>query len=267
MINLTRLARSDFAKILSISVEDQNPEIIGACDVVKHMALVSYSRFAKSTSLYFSLNHVLSTSLIGLHLLNALRCRDGYVTPDQIKNLIAATLFSDVGIIQGALREDDGDRLKIKADQPSSQITIHTDSCLWPYKAYRSIEFINESAFIKEHIDVESVSRAICFSDFMNLSTQRSSSEPDDLAKYLRAIQIITLMSAQNYERRAVEFYLSAREANLLDRETFSDLSDFRRKWTQYFWEHLYPDVGEEILLLRETSHGRSIISQMYSHL
>ncbi|MEL0030551.1 MAG: hypothetical protein VW778_06825 [Betaproteobacteria bacterium] len=267
MINLTRLARSDFAKILSISVEDQNPEIIGACDVVKHMALVSYSRFAKSTSLYFSLNHVLSTSLIGLHLLNALRCRDGYVSPDQIKNLIGATLFCDVGIIQGVLREDDGDRLKIKADQPSSQITMHTDSSLWPYKAYRSVEFINDSAFIKQHIDVESVSRAIYFSDFMNLSHQTPSSESDDLAKYLRAIQIITLMSAQNYERRAVEFYLSAREANLLDREMFSDLSDFRRKWTQYFWEHLYPDVGEEILLLRETSHGRSIISQMYSHL
>jgi len=74
-------------------------------------------------------------------------------------------------------------------------------------------------------------------------------------------------MSAQNYERRGVEFYLSAREANLLDCTMFSDLSDFRKKWTQYFWEQLYPDVGDEILLLRETSHGRSIISQMYSHL
>ena len=267
MINLTRLARNDFAKTLSISVEDSNPEIIEACDVVKHMALVSYSRFAKSTSLYFSLNHVLSTSLIGLHLLNALRCRDGFVTAEQIKNLIGATLFCDVGIMQGVLSEDDGDRLKLRAGEAVSQINAHTDSSLWPYKAYRSIEFINESAFIKQRIDVELVGRAISYSDFMNSSSEISSSNSDDIAKYLRAIQIITLMSSQNYERRGVEFYLSAYEANLLDRTMFSNLSDFRKKWTQYFWEHLYPDVGEEILLLRETSHGRSIISQMYSHL
>ena len=64
-----------------------------------------------------------------------------------------------------------------------------------------------------------------------------------------------------------VEFYLSAKEADLIDKSIFKNLAEFRGKWVQYFWERLYPDVGEEILLLRETSEGRSIVSKMYSHL
>ena len=74
-------------------------------------------------------------------------------------------------------------------------------------------------------------------------------------------------MSDQNYERKLVEFYLSAKEANLINSTVFKDLADFRQKWVQYFWERLYPVVGEEIMLLRETTEGRNIVSQMYSHL
>ena len=74
-------------------------------------------------------------------------------------------------------------------------------------------------------------------------------------------------MSDQNYDRRLVEFYLSLKEAGLIDEKIFSSLQDFRDRWVQYFWERLFPVVGEEILLLRETNEGRNIVSQMYSQL
>ena len=55
------------------------------------------------------------------------------------------------------------------------------------------------------------------------------------MAKYVRAIQVITLMSDQNYQRKLVEFYLSANEANLVDKTIFKDLSDFRTKMDSIF--------------------------------
>ena len=135
---------------------------------------------------------------------------------------------------------------------------------MWEYKSFRSTKFIQGISFLDTNVNLEIVGRAIDFSDFLHAPTT-GSTDVGEIAKYVRAIQVITLMSDQNYERKLVEFYLSAEEAGLIDKTIFNDLPNFRDKWVQYFWERLFPDVGEEILLLRETTEGRNIVSQMYS--
>ncbi|MDC1312239.1 hypothetical protein N8Z26_07265 [Burkholderiales bacterium] len=266
MINFTRIAKAEFEKVLAESIEYQNSDVQLASDIIKNMALISFTRFAKSSSLYFSLSHALSTSIVGLHILNAMRCRDGLIRPAQIVNLMASVLFCNVGVIRDILPEDNGDHQKIDNEKPRFVDQTFTDSSLWPYKSFRSTKFIQDISFLDTNVNFEIVSRAIEHSDFFGNTTDTS---PDvgEVAKYVRAIQVITLMSDQNYQRKMVEFYLSAKEANLVDTAIFNDLADFRKKWVQYFWERLYPDVGEEIMLLRETTEGRTIVSQMYSHL
>ena len=140
---------------------------------------------------------------------------------------------------------------------------------MWKYKSYRSKKFIQSIPFLDTNTDFNVVSRAIECSDFFSnyIETSTDDAEGEDIAKYVRAIQVISLISDQNYQRKLVEFYLSAQEAGVIDTSIFKDLAEFRKKWSQYFWERLYPDVGEEILLLRETSEGRNIVSQMYAHL
>ncbi len=266
MINFTRIAKFEFERVLSESIEYQNNEVMQASDIVKNMALIAFTRFAKSSSLYFSLGNALSTSAIGLHVLNAMRCRDGVVTPEQVINLMASVLFCNIGIIKGVLEDDDGENQKISADKPAAIDHTHTDSSMWSYKAFRSKKFIQDVSFLDTNTNFKIVSRAIDYADFFG-GTPQGNIAVDETAKYVRAIQIISLMSDNNYDRKMVEFYLSAKEAGLIDEKIFKNLAEFRAKWVHYFWERLYPDVGEEILLLRETSQGRSIVSQMYSHL
>ncbi|PPR09610.1 MAG: hypothetical protein CFH41_02311 [Alphaproteobacteria bacterium MarineAlpha11_Bin1] len=266
MINFTLIAKNEFEKLLANSIEHQNPDVLAASDIIRNMALISFTRFARSSSLYFSLNHALSTSIIGLHILNAMRCRNGVIRPALILNLMASVLFCNIGIVRGILEEDDGEKQKVSNDNPALVNANYTDSSMWEYKSFRSIKFIQGISLLNTNVNIEIVSRAIEYSDFFSNKTKKHS-DVDEIAKYLRAIQVISLMSDQNYQRKLVEFYLSAKEANLIDRSIFSDLPDFREKWVQFFWERLYPDVGEEILLLRETIEGRNIVSQMYSHL
>ena len=160
---------------------------------------------------------------------------------------------------------DDGNRQRVSPDKSSIIEYKFTDSILWAHKSFRSKAFIKNISFLDTNVNLEIVSRAIEYSDFsINNNTDGELGEID---KYARAIQIITLMSDQNYDRRLVEFYLSLEEAGLIDESIFESLQDFRERWVQYFWERLYPVVGEEILLLRETNEGRNIVSQMYSHL
>jgi hypothetical protein len=175
-------------------------------------------------------------------------------------------LFCNIGIIKGVLEDDDGENQKISSDKPVSVDNTHTDSSMWSYKAFRSKKFIQDISFLDTNTNFKIVSRAIEYADFFR-ATPPDSVAVDETAKYVRAIQIISLMSDNNYDRKMVEFYLSAKEAGLIDEKIFKNLAEFREKWVHYFWERLYPDVGEEILLLRETSQGRAIVSQMYSHL
>ena len=266
MINFTHIAKVEYEKVLKGSVEYQDPDVVSACDILKRMALISFSRFTRSSSLYFSLSHALSTSIIGLHILNAMRCRNGVIRPGQILNLMASVLFCNIGIVKGILDEDQEDNQRVSKDETRLINQNYTDSSMWQYKPFRSTKFIQGISFLDTNVNLEIVSRAIEYSDFLHVSATVSA-DVGEIAKYVRAIQVITLMSDQNYERKLVEFYLSAEEAGLIDKSVFDSLADFREKWVQYFWDRLYPDVGEEILLLRETSEGRNIVAQMYSHL
>ena len=265
MINFTHIAKIEFEKVLKGSVEYQDPDVVSASEILKRMALISFSRFARSSSLYFSLSHALSTSIIGLHILDAMRCRNGVIRPGQILNLMASVLFCNIGIVkESSTRTKMINRRLVKMRSVLSIKIIPTLLC--GSISLSEVLSLSKEFLLDTNVNLEIVSRAIEYSDFLHTTTT-TSSDVGEIAKYVRAIQVITLMSDQNYERKLVEFYLSAEEAGLIDKSVFDDLADFRDKWVQYFWDRLYHDVGEEILLLRETTEGRNIVSQMYSHL
>ena len=140
-----------------------------------------------------------------------------------------------------------------------------TTSGLWKYKPFRSKEFIKESPFVSSNINNELVNRAIEVSDLT--SSVDNHQNIGEINKLVRASEIISLMADENINRRQVEFYLSAIEGSAIDPTLFKSLGDFRDKFRNYFWEVLYPDVGDVLLLLRETINGRKIVSKIYAHL
>ena len=109
------------------------------------------------------------------------------------------------------------------------------------------------------------VNRAIDAAD-LTQSIDRHN-EVGEIRKLVRATQIISLMADENISRRQVEFYNSAIEGEVIDPDVFASLGDFRDKFGHFFWEVLYPDVGDVLLLLRETIVGRKIVSKIYAHL
>ena len=264
MINFTKLALQQFDQHL-LDAFTKDTVHLETIDILRKMANISYTHFTKSTSVYFTLNHSLSTSLVGLCLIDAIKSQQGLVRQNEAINLMASILYCNIGIIYGALREDKGEQAKISESKSIDISNFPTSSVLWKYKPFRSKEFIKESPFISSNINTKLVNRAIEFSDLTsNVDSYRNIG---DLIKLVRASQIISLIADENISRRQVEFYLSANEGSVIDPRMFNSLGDFRDKFSNYFWEVLYPDVGDVLLLLRETINGRKIVSKIYSHL
>ena len=113
---------------------------------------------------------------------------------------------------------------------------------------------------------MELVARSIESSDIIDIEKHQDL-KFGTIEKYNRATQIISLMSDSNYDRKLAEYFYSAQEADVLDKSTFPSLGQFKEKWAQYFWDTLYSDVAETILMLRETDQGRNIVSSIYTHL
>jgi hypothetical protein len=264
MINFTKLALDEFNRHLT-SLIKSNYENDNLKSIISNMALMSFTQFSKSNSLYFSLGHTLSTSLIGLGILEAMKSQYGEVRQSEYINLMASVLFCNVGIIGGNLKDDKGNKLKISPSSYEDISNAHTSSSLWKYKGYRSREFVNDSPFLSSNVSMEIITRAIEFSDITKKI--QAHAELGEIAKFVRAIQIISLMADENFSRRQVEFYHSAVEGKVIDTKIFSTLGEFKDKFAQYFWEMLYPDVGDVILLLRETIGGKNIVSKIYAHL
>lgn len=264
MINFTNLALKDFDDHL-LNVFSNDSLHIETIQILRKMAIISFTQFTKSNSIYFTLGHSLSTSLVGIGIIDAIKCQIGLVRESEAINLMASILFCNIGIIYGALKEDKDNLAKITPGDLLDISSFETSSGLWRYKSYRSKEFIKESPFISSNINNEIVNRAIDVSDLTDVIERHS--DIGEINKLVRASQIIALMADENINRRQVEFYLSALEGSAIDSGVFTSLGDFRDKFRNYFWEVLYPDVGDVLLLLRETINGRKIVSKIYAHL
>jgi len=266
MFDYTDISIKEFQRCVDLLYTDNNKDKAHPSEIIKDMSRISFSQFARSDSLYFSLPHALSSAKIGLEILNAIKCRLGVVRQGLAINFMASILFCNVGIIKGVLSEDTPDKFKINDDDLIKLSIDGTDSILWKYKSYRSCRFIEKIPFLNTNTNMELVAQSIEYSDIWN-DEKHQALPMGTIDKYNKATQIITLMSDSNYNRKLAEYYYSAKEADIIDEEIFPNLGQFKEKWAQYFWDTLYSDVAETILMLRETDKGRNIVSSIYTHL
>lgn len=234
--------------------------------IIKNMGRISLSRFSQSDSLYFSLSHALSSAKIGLEILSAINYKFGGLREGMAINFMASVLFCNIGIIKGVLDDDQLESFKIGKNNFLDISQEGTDSELWIHKGYRSREFIETTPFLSTNTNIEALWSAIEYSEFMD-TKNRIEPRVGIIDKYNRATQIITLMSSSNFHRTMTELFYSANEGGIIDQSLFENLGDFKEKWPQYFWDALYPDVAETILILRETDRGRNIVSSIYTHI
>ena len=265
MINYTDISIKNFEDSVDLIYPKNRSNQGDTTDIIKNMGRISLSRFAQSDSLYFSIYHVLDSAKIGLEILNAISHRFGALRDGMAINLMASILFCNIGIIKGLLNDDQFGNYKVSNTDFIKLEVDGTDSAIWKHKIYRSWKFVEDTPFLNTNTNSEILLSAIEHSEFID-STNKSDGRSGVVEKYNRAAQIISLMSSTNYHRTMTELFYSASEGCVIDKDVFGNLGMFKEKWPQHFWDTLYPDVAETILILRETDRGRNIVSAIYAH-
>ncbi len=266
MINYTEIAIEQFCKDVDNifnSLENKNENVVS---VVKQMGRIAFSCYSRSDSLYFSLEHAVRSGKIGLELIYAINCKTGIVRNGTIVNLMASILFCNVGIVKGVLSADKIGRYLVKEGEYVRTSGNGTGSELWPFRVFRSKEFLKNCSYLSAELNEEIVNDSIEYSDLFDTEYNKTN-QYGIVQQYCRAVQFITLMSAENYRRAITELFYSAQEGTVLDLDLYNSLGEFRNKFPQYFWNTLFPDIAETVIVLRETDRGRDIVSHIYAHL
>ena len=102
MINFTKLAFQEFDRhLLSLFADDnEHPETLAK---LRKMAQISFTQFTKSNSVYFTLGHALSTALVGVSILDAIKSQYGSIRESEAVNLMASIFYCNIGIVQNIL--------------------------------------------------------------------------------------------------------------------------------------------------------------------
>ena len=224
------------------------------------MALTIMSR---SNSLYYSFEHTTMCARVALQIIGSICSRHGFIRQPEALHILAGSLFSNVGIIQGLLSDDKKGRMIGESGKTIKIDGNPTDSILWKHRIVRSFLYVDRENLLQHLLNSDIMASAI-----ENSHISKSKTKPSSLTdKYCRAVQIISLMAHPNYTKNLTKLYWSAFEGEALDEFGQGDLSWFRGNFKDYFWNNLYTEAAETISLLKETDGGREIVAALYANL
>ncbi|MBI06251.1 MAG: hypothetical protein CMM54_04645 [Rhodospirillaceae bacterium] len=231
---------------------------------LKVLLAMAFATMAKSDSLYFSAENLVSNAKVALEVCRALSVQGG--PPEKhfyTSNFFASVLFANVGVIRGILREDQGDEYLVNKNTLQKILPNHTDSILWKHRRQRSIIYLNNNKFTSRTLDLNVVSSAIENSDFSLDVDLNSLSEFD---KLIRSTFIIGFLSGVNFERKLVQYYHSADEGGALSNLGYKNVKEFRENFKDFFWGKLYGEAAETLELLKTTENGKYYVSSLFQH-
>ena len=218
---------------------------------------------ARSNSLFYSFEHTVMCAQVALQIIGSICSRHGFIRHPEALHILAGSLFSNVGIIQGLLQDDKKGRMVTGEGKILKVESNASDSVLWKYRTSRSFIYVERENILQNLLNLDVMSSAIDHSHISKLDNKTINMTD----KYCRAVQIISLMAHPNYMKNLTKLYWSAVEGDAIDEFNERELGQFRVNFKDYFWNNLYTDASETIALLKETDGGRELVAALYAHL
>lgn len=237
----------------------------GHSQTVARVAQMTLARVARSDDLYCNLSRAIHVTKVTLEMLYGLVAKEGFVPSSDWVHMVCATLCSKAGQVRGALNGDRGNVCIIDCNGGTTTLPEGaTDAALWQYAGTRSALFVRHYLSASKVLDAEALAADVQVS---NVLTDLNVTRAGKRAGIVRAASVISMLASPDFEKDLSPLYLSAKEAGIADTLGFKSAADVQQRFSDFFWEHLYPNVLEGIPLLKQTGYGHTMLANMYGHL
>ena len=176
-----------------------------------------------------------------------------------------ALLCAHVGMVRGALSGDRGQECVVDNFGRTIELPVGaTDAALWLHGARRSAIFVQQNFQGHRVIDPDALAATI---EKSNVLISNGEGQGGSNNSIVRAALVVSILADPSFEKKLVPFFLVANEAGVADFLGLTSVTEVRQGFASYFWQNLYPNIGDGIQLLDQTGHGRTLLSNMYAHL
>jgi hypothetical protein len=270
MINFKELLIERFVDELSKSyqqtyrmMEPQYPNII------EWTGRLALENIANSDNLYHDIEHTILVTLVGQTILKGKHLSEGGVTPRDWLHFTMALLCHDIGYVRGVCKADRfGSYATGIADERVEITESYTDSVLTPYHVDRSKLFVRERFGTQTLVDVVDPDWII------NLIERTRFPVPDDPAYQptddygglLRGADFIGQLGDPNYLRKIPALFYEFQENGANDQIGYENPGHMRREYTKFYWNVVFPYIGDSIKYLNITQEGKQWVANLYAH-
>lgn len=232
--------------------------------VLGRVARLALEQIAKTDAPYHDMDHTIVVTLVGQEILRGKHMREGGVTPSHWLHFLTSLLLHDIGYVRGVCREDDG-RSCTTGD--GGRVTVPrgaTDAFLTPYHVERGKAFARERFAKHAFIDAEIIASNIELTRFP-VPDCADSRDTGSFSGLVRAADLIGQLADPARPQKLPALFREFEETGMAEKLGYEDHSDLQRDYPNFFWNSVYPYIGDALRYLELTHSGRLWIANLYA--
>ena len=237
-------------------------------DIIGWAGSMALENIANSDALYHNVEHTILVTLVGQEILRGKHIREGGISCEDWLHCIISLLCHDIGYVKGVCRSDrDAERLYATGKDDKMIALPHgaSDASLTPYHVDRAKLFVEERFGGHKLIDAQSIKRNIELTRFpVPVAEDR-----DDTVNYaglVRAADLIGQLSDPRYLKKITSLYYEFEETGVNKALGYRHPGDLRKNYSKFYWNGVYPYIGDALRYLTLTQQGKQIIANLYSN-
>jgi hypothetical protein len=251
--------------------EQAYQEVFPGLDPALSSGLERAARTALGTLLncdcpYHDLEHTMLVTDAGMTILRGRVLSRGDLAPQAWLQAVVALLCHDLGYLRGLLKEDlDGSYLADDLGARVSPPRGATDAYLMPYHVARSCMFVRERFARDPVIDTTAVTEYIDMTRFP-VPDESQYQRVDTLGALVRGADLIGQMGDPAYGKKQAMLFWEFQETGEAARLGYGNPAELRADFPEFFYERVYPYLGDSLAYLHKTSEGQQWIANLFHH-
>ena len=267
MFNPTTIVIDAFVETLKESYE----RVYGLLDpeygnVARFVGRISLENIANSDAAYHDVNHTIMVTQVGIEILRGKQISEGGVSTKNWLHFVVSLLCHDIGYIRGVCRGDTpGNYVRNLSGDTVAIDEGATDAALTPYHVQRSQIFVRERFKDNPLIDSKIVEANIVSTEFP-VPQKESARNSNEYAGLLRAADLIGQLADLNYERKQAALFHEFQETGTNEVLGYKSPADLRVNYPKFFWNAVFPFIGEALRYLNVTQEGKQWVANLYAN-
>lgn len=231
-------------------------------------ASVAVEIISRSDAVFHNVEFLLQVACVGQALLKGKLIKNpSHISHYDWLHFTIATLFCNIGMVRGALQDDDIKNNSFSNGINGERISLPdgcTDAILNEHTLRRSQQFIDE--YFENHpiVDPTVVKQILEVKIF---PMPDPTEEISEFSSLIRTAILVGEIADTRWLQRIAQLYYEYKENGVAELLGYSSPGDLKKNYPSLFWQKIHPCISTSMPFLEATQNGQSMLSLCFANI